>query len=77
MESDIRELLNKMKWHTDYRFDEVEIWFANRGYPGDIDSVCGTDIIGIKPHFFQTIEKLIPYHRILRIDYEAETIFIA
>jgi len=77
MESDIRGLLNKMKWHTEYRFDKVQIWFANRGCLGDMDSVCGADIIDLKPHFFQTVDGLIPYHRILRIDYANKTIFIA
>jgi uncharacterized protein (UPF0248 family) len=75
MENDLRELLNKMKWHAKYQFDNVQIWYVSRGCPGDTDSVRGADIIDLKPTVFQTEEKTIPYHRILRIEYAGTTVF--
>ena len=75
MQSDIRGLLNKMKWHSNCHFGKVKVWFISRGAPGDIDCVLGADIIALKPRVFQTAEKTIPYHRVLRIDYGGQTIF--
>jgi uncharacterized protein (UPF0248 family) len=77
MKSGIRELLNQMKWHSKYNFDHIEIWFVSRGSPGTLDSVRGSEIVGLEPRAMQTAHKWIPYHRVVRIDYAGQTIFEA
>ena len=75
MGSDIRELLNKMKWDANYDFGKVQVWFISRRGHNDIDSVQGDDIINLASHGFYVAEKTIPYHRVLRIDYAGKTVF--
>ncbi|KAA0006657.1 MAG: DUF504 domain-containing protein [Thermoplasmata archaeon] len=71
----IKELINKLKWHPGYDFDRVRIWYISRGKQGNIDYIDGNDIKSIGEIFIETSKASIPYHRILRIEYNGKTIF--
>jgi len=70
-----RDLLNKMKWHDDYDFDRVKIYYISRGAEGGISSVSGSNVRELERHFFVTRDGEIPYHRITKIEYGEEVVF--
>lgn len=73
-----RDIINEIKW-KDYDINKCKIYYINRGSPGDIDSFGGDRIIEIGSGFLTLkgipYEKYIPYHRIIRIEYEDHTVF--
>lgn len=71
----MKELLNKLKWHPKYDFNKVVIWYISRGKPNDIDYLKGNEIIKLDKYYIETKKACIPYHRIIRIEYEGKTIF--
>ena len=66
-------------WH-DGRHDpaKVQVWYADRGAPGDRSCAVGT-AISLEPYYLtirtDTGEKPVPYHRILLITYDAVVAF--
>jgi uncharacterized protein (UPF0248 family) len=70
-----RELLNKLKWTAGESLDDAVIWYLHRGAPGDMIAARGSEIQSLERGFFETGEAVIPYHRILRIEYRGEVIF--
>lgn len=71
----ISDLLNKMKWHHEYEFEKVTIFFVSRGMPNNQDFVTGKEIKNIGDKFLETEKKCIPYHRITKIEYEGKVIY--
>lgn len=73
-----RELLNEVKY-TGYDLSKCTIYYINRGSPNDIGIVEGGQIIEIGKGFLILegipYERYIPYHRIVRIEYEDVVIF--
>jgi len=72
---DSRNLLNKMKWHENYDFGKVKIWFTSRGSEGNASMVRGDEVIELGKYFFTTKSGIIPYHRIIKIEYGEEVVF--
>jgi len=70
-----REILNKLKWTVGESLDEATIWYLHRGAPGDHISITGDRVLSMDRGFFETDEAVIPYHRILKIEYRGEVIF--
>lgn len=70
-----REILNKLKWTVGESLDEATIWYLHRGAPGDQLSITGDRILSLERGFFETDEAVIPFHRILRIEYRGQMIF--
>ena len=70
-----REILNRLKWTNGESLDEATIWYLHRGAPGDQVSVSGSRIRSLDRSFFETDETVIPYHRILRVEYRGKVIF--
>jgi uncharacterized protein (UPF0248 family) len=70
-----RELLNRLKWTKGESLDEATVWYVHRGAPGDRLSITGDRISSMDRGFFETDEAIIPYHRILRIEYRGKVIF--
>lgn len=73
-----RELLNEIKWKCD-GLSKCTIYYINRGSPNDISAAEGSRIIEIDK-FSIVLEGIpydtyIPYHRIVKIEYEDRTIF--
>ncbi|HEC76214.1 MAG TPA: DUF504 domain-containing protein [Thermoplasmatales archaeon] len=71
----ISDLLNKMKWHHEYEFEKVTIFFVSRGMPNNQDFVTGKEIKNIGEKFLETEKGYIPYHRIIKIEYEGKVIY--
>lgn len=69
-----REILLRLYHDPSYRFDETEIWYVDRGAPGDLTRIRGDRVIRLDPYYLE-IESgqgttPIPYHRLYRILYE-------
>lgn len=73
-----RELLNEIKY-TGHDLSKCRIYYINRGSPDNIAVVGGGQIIKIDKGFLilegMPYEKYIPYHRIIKIEYEDDVIF--
>lgn len=74
---EVRNLLNKIKWHSDYDFDNIKIYYMSRGGEGGIAAVSGGEVKELGKHFFATSEGMIPYHRIKKVEYGEEVLFEA
>ena len=70
-----REVLNKIKWTKAQDLHGTEIWYVHRGAPGDLMRISGESIVSLGLGFFETQETRVPYHRIVRIDFEGRTVF--
>lgn len=74
-----RELLNKLKWHPEKDIDKVEVTIIHRGAPRDRKTIDGVDIGDIGSKFFEVKQHensvRIPYHRILKIERDGETLW--
>lgn len=74
-----RELLNEIKWKQGCDLSKCTIYYINRGSPEDTAVVYGSQIREIGKGFLilegDPFEKYIPYHRIIRIEYEDKVIF--
>ena len=71
----IRNILNDIKWQKKYDLSKVKLWFIHRGAPNDIKIISGDSILSIEKTFLETIDAMIPHHRIFKITYENEIIF--
>lgn len=70
-----REVLNRLKWTEGESLSDATIWYVHRGAPGDLMSIKGGDVLDLGKFFFETKEAMIPYHRIVRIEYRGEVVF--
>jgi len=66
-----REVLLQLLHDTRYSITDAEVWYVDRGAPGNTSRAAGRDIVSVDAFAFQvateTGTKDIPYHRILRI----------
>lgn len=75
MDSDIRAILNKIKWDESCHMSQLRVSYIDRGRPGNRNVASGEDIVDIKQHFFETADALIPFHRIMVIRYGDAVLF--
>lgn len=75
MDSDIRAVLNKIKWDERCDSSQLRVSYVDRGRPGNRNVATGEDIADIKQHFFATADAMIPFHRIITIRYGDEVLF--
>jgi len=72
-----RLLLNEIKWRFDLK--RCRVYYIHRGAPGDVKMVEGRAIRAVDRAFLilegQPHEVYIPYHRIVRIEFDDHTIF--
>ncbi len=71
----IADLLNKLKWDEKYDFSKVRIYYISRGMVDDTDFITGNDIKSLGKLFIETERGYIPYHRIIKIEYEGKKIY--
>jgi len=69
----LRYLLNEIKWTKDLQ--KIEIWYLHRGAPHDTKVITGAEIVSLGRSFLETTSATIPYHRIIKVLYEGETLF--
>jgi len=72
----VRDILNEIKWRSNYDFNKVEIWYTHRGAPNDTKIITGREIKSIGKTFIETVDAVIPHHRIFKIVYNGEILFI-
>ena len=70
-----RDVLNRLKWEKGYSLEDAEITIVHRGAPDDRRTISGREVIKIGHTFFETTETSIPFHRVLEIKYNGETLF--
>jgi hypothetical protein len=72
-----RFLLNEIKWRLD--LNRCKVYYIHRGAPGDVKMIKGNVIKNIERGFLVLegiVEDVyIPYHRIIRIEYDPQMIF--
>ena len=72
-------LLLKYRYDPRYTFDDLTVWFVDRGAPGDRSSADGTNIISLSDQYLEIRTcagmKCIPYHRIRRITCRGEVVW--
>lgn len=72
-----RLLLNEIKWRFD--LNRCKVYYIHRGAPGDVKMIEGGIIKNIERGFLvlEGIDEdvYIPYHRIIRIEYDSQIIF--
>lgn len=72
-----RLLLNEIKWRFD--LNRCKVHYIHRGVPGDVKMIEGNIIRNIERGFLVlegVVEEVyIPYHRIIRIEYDSQVIF--
>ena len=71
----IVELLNKLKWDKKYEFSKVKIYYVSRGDANNIAILQGNEIKNLGKMFIETTKTFIPYHRIIKIEYEGKVIY--
>ncbi len=73
-----RLILNEIKWRFE-SLNKCKVHYIHRGVPGDVKTVKGSEIKNIERGFLVlqgTVEDVyIPYHRIIRIEFNDQTIF--
>lgn len=70
-----RDILNKIKWDSNYDFNLIQIWYLHRGSLNNTKIITGKDILEIQKTFIKTVSAMIPMHRILKIKYNEKTLF--
>jgi len=71
-----RDILNELKWKENCDLKLAEIWYVHRGAPNNTKIISGKDIVFLEKSFMQTTSAMIPYHRIFKIVYKNDIIFI-
>jgi uncharacterized protein (UPF0248 family) len=71
----IKDLLNQIKWTKKNDFNKIIIFYLHRGALNNTKIIYGKDIKLIGKSFIETINSSIPYHRILKIEYDDKIIF--
>jgi len=71
-----RTILNEMKWKEGCDIVKAEIWYVHRGALDDTMIIRGGDILELGRSFFRTESASIPYHRIFKIAYDGDVVFM-
>jgi hypothetical protein len=73
-------LLLRFRHDPALRFEDVTVWYTDRGAPGNLSSVQGTYIKALEGYYLEAAApdgsvKTLPYHRIVRIIYQDRVIW--
>ena len=71
-----REILNNLKWNSEFDINCVEVWYVHRGAPKDTKIISGKEIVSLDKSFMHIKSAPIPYHRIFKIIYKKKVIFL-
>jgi len=73
------ELMLKFRVDPRYSFSQVQVWYVDRGTPGDHSVVDGRHIMALDAYYMEigtALEpKRIPYHRIRKILYAGKVVW--
>ena len=70
-----REALNEIIWKYHGNMKDVEIFYLHRGAPDDTMIVKGDSVKSVRKDHIELERSVIPYHRILKITFEGDTIY--
>ena len=70
-----RLLLNQIKWVRKFDLEKIIIYYLHRGAPKNTKIITGKEIKLIGKSFVETHTSVIPYHRILKIEYDGKILF--
>jgi len=70
-----REVLNELKWREGNDIERAEIWYADRNAPTGHKVIHGGEVTETGRGYFSTIESMLPYYKILRIECEGKVLF--
>ncbi|MEM2123914.1 MAG: DUF504 domain-containing protein [Methanolinea sp.] len=74
-----RETLHRLLHDPRYSLADAEVWYVDRGAPGDVSRAAGSEIVSVGPFAFRvatvTGTKDIPHHRIVRILHRGEVLW--
>jgi uncharacterized protein (UPF0248 family) len=70
-----RLILNQIKWTKKYDLNKIVIFYVHRGSINNTKIIKGKKIKLIGKSFIETINSNIPYHRIIKIEYDTKVIF--
>jgi len=74
-----REVLIQLLHDPRYSITDAEVWYVDRGAPGNTSRAAGKDIGSMDVFAFRVISetgaKDIPYHRIIRILHRGEVLW--
>jgi len=73
MRYNIKNILDKFKWHPDYDFSKVSVKYVDR--PKGFSEITGDEITDIGHKFIYTSASAIPHHRIVEIKYCGEVVW--
>jgi len=72
-------LLLRLYHDPQYQFDDVTVSYINRGAPGDLSRVRGTEIRHLDPDYMELASPVgttpVPYHRICEIRYQEKVLW--
>jgi uncharacterized protein len=71
----IRDILNELKWRKKFVFQDTKIYYIHRGAPNNIKMITGSEVVSIKKTFIETVDAMIPHHRIFKIKYQQKILF--
>ena len=74
--SNPKDILNELKWRKSFELEKAEIWYIHRGAPNDTKIISGKEVVKLGKSFMQTNTAMIPYHRVFKIVYEGNIIFM-
>jgi len=71
-----KDVLNELKWRKSFELEKAEIWYIHRGAPNDTKIISGKEVVKLGKSFMQTNTAMIPYHRVFKIVYGEDIIFM-
>jgi len=74
--SNPKDILNELRWRKSFELEKAEIWYIHRGAPNDTKIISGKEVIKLEKSFMQTNTAMIPYHRVFKIIYDENIIFM-
>ena len=74
--SNPKDILNELKWRKSFELEKAEIWYIHRGAPNDTKIISGKEVVKLGKSFMQTNTAMIPYHRVFKIIYDDNIMFM-
>jgi hypothetical protein len=72
-----KNILNMVLWHPRMKINQAKISYINRGAPGNLKTIKGSFIDRLENGFLILNDGTqIPFHRIIKIEYNDKTLYI-
>ena len=72
-----KNMLNMVLWHPRMKINQAKISYIHRGAPGNLKTIKGSFIDRLENGFLILNDGTqIPFHRIIKIEYNDKTLYI-